>query len=259
MNTLRRALDIYRVTSKADDFLWARYPSRPFAALFLAIVHPLRLTPNFITVVSLLVGLASCALFVVLPGYSGLLIAWGVCQLAYVIDCMDGMQARYEGLRSPVGVSFDYLVDAIKQFFVFPAIAVRLFWDPGAGMTDPFAWLGVETGPTGWLYVAALSGPIVAAPLAMTSFMRSPAYTGSDTVVIRPRRGPVMKAISFLLNYPSWILLPVLLERMDLFLWISIPLYAVYAGFDLLLISRELVPHSHYEQAAGRTHGDDAG
>ncbi|MEM6989071.1 MAG: CDP-alcohol phosphatidyltransferase family protein [Myxococcota bacterium] len=250
MNAFQRAADIYRVTRKTDDFLWARYPSRPFAALFLALTYRFRPTPNLITVGSLVVGMLACVMFATLPGYGGLWAAFAMSQLAFIVDCMDGMQSRYAKLRSPVGVSFDYLIDAIKQFFIFPAIAVRLWWEPGAGMAEPFGWFGLSTGPEGWLLFAAAAGPIVATPIVMTSFMRSPAYTGEQSQASRPPRGLLMRTIGFLLNYPSWIIIPVALNRMDLFLWISVPLYAAYAGFNLLLMWRKIVPMRHYDEIA---------
>jgi phosphatidylglycerophosphate synthase len=222
------------------------------AAFLLALFHRVPLTPNGYSVVGLGLGLAMCVAFAGCPGQVGLVVAWILCQASFTVDCMDGMRARYDGLASRVGLSFDYLVDSIKQFALFPCVAFRLSWDAGAGFADPVAWLGLgwEPGPTGWLTVAALAGPLVAAPLFMTSFVRSPAYTGEAGQQARPRRNPAMRAISFLLNYPSWLLIPVLFARLDVFLFVSLPLFALYGVYTFASICRKIVPMSHYRADA---------
>jgi len=94
---------------------------------------------------------------------------------------------------------------------------------------------------------------VVAAGLATTVFLRSPEVTGE---VEREHReahdatlaGRVMAAVAFLMNYPSWILLPVLFERMDIFLLISAPLYALYAVYSWLLVTKRVCGLDHYQR-----------
>lgn len=241
---LDRTRAILRLSAKSDDFFWARWGTRPYAALILAALHKRALTPNFISVISLILGLASCAAYGFWPGYLGLWAAWLLGQASYTVDCMDGMQARYKRLFSPAGTSMDFLVDAIKQIFLFPAVGYRLWEESGRplGLLDGWA-----------LWTALLIGPVVAAGLATTVFLRSPEVTGE---VEREHReahdvtlaGRVMAGVAFLMNYPSWILLPVLFERMDIFLLISAPLYALYAVYSWLLVYKRVCGLDHYER-----------
>ncbi|RKY19000.1 MAG: hypothetical protein DRQ55_11870 [Planctomycetota bacterium] len=240
-----RAREILRQSHKPDDFLWARWVSRPFAALALAALRRVPMTPNAISLVSLGVGLLSALAYGFWPGWTGLWIAWSVGQLAYIIDCMDGMQARARGLHSPAGTAMDFLVDAIKQMLLFPAIAYRVWVEAGQPLGLVQGWA---------LWAAILSGPIVAAGLALTVFLRSGEVTGE---VQRQQRadhdstpaGRVMAGFAFLMNYPSWILVPVIFQRMDLFLIISLPLYAAYCAHALRLVWKRVCGFDHY---AGR-------
>lgn len=241
---MERARRIYRLSRKANDFLWARWVTRPFAAVLLAGLPGRRVTPNALSVVSLVLGLASCAAFGFWPGLTGLWVAWLLCQAAYTADCMDGMQARYRQLHSPAGASLDFLVDAIKQIFLFPAVGYRLWVQAGRPL-DPV---------DGWpLWVALLIGPIVAGGLAATVFLRSPEVTcrierGIRATPDRSFAGRVMAGVAFLMNYPSWILLPVALDRMDLFLLVSAPLYTLYLLYAWLLVCRRVCGVDHYDR-----------
>ncbi|MCB9896583.1 MAG: CDP-alcohol phosphatidyltransferase family protein [Planctomycetes bacterium] len=224
-----RAAEIRRASDKPDDFLWARYATRPYAALLLAAVDSPRLTPNALSMVSLVVGLVACAAFAFAPGYAGLWCAWALSQASYTVDCMDGMLARWQGLASPCGTALDFLCDAIKQVALFPAVAYRVW-----------AEAGHPVGPwDGWaLWVAIVAGPVVAAGLMTTTFLRSPEVTGESERAHRDAhgkdvKGRVMAGVAFLMNYPSWVIAPVALDRMDVFVGVSVGLYGVYAVWAL--------------------------
>lgn len=249
MSITATAREIRRLTDKDDDFAWARYATRPYAAILLAALDGrVPMTPNGISVASLLFGLLACAAFAFWPGTAGLWAGFLLSQLSYTVDCMDGMLARWKGMRSPVGVEVDFLVDGIKQVALFPAIGFRLWLEADLPVDLPDAWM---------LY-GSLAGTIaVASGLMMTTFLRSPGLTGAATQQHRPKRGGsplgyVMKAVSFLMNYPSWILLPVALDRMDVFLAVSLPLYAAYCGYAGLQIVVKVVPMRHYREVADR-------
>jgi len=242
---LDRTRAILRLSAKSDDFFWARWGTRPYAALMLAALHKRALTPNVLSVISLILGLASCAAYGFWPGYLGLWIAWLLGQASYTADCMDGMQARYKGLFSPAGTSMDFLVDAIKQIFLFPAVGYRLWEEAGRPLGPADGWA---------LWTALLIGPVVAAGLATTVFLRSPEVTGAAERAHREAHdrslaGRIMAAVALLMNYPSWILLPVLFERMDIFLLISAPLYALYALYSWRLVYKRVCGLDHYERA----------
>jgi phosphatidylglycerophosphate synthase len=212
--------------------------------LILALLHKRSITPNLLSVGSLILGLASCAAYGFWPGYLGLLVAWLLGQASYTVDCMDGMQARYKRLLSPAGASMDFLVDAIKQIFLFPAVGYRLWVEADRPLDLIDGWA---------LWTALLIGPVVAAGLATTVFLRSPEVTGAKIGAQREVHdlslsGRVMAGVAFLMNYPSWILLPVLFDRMDIFLAISAPLYGLYALYSWLLVWKRVCGRDHYER-----------
>lgn len=242
---LARTRTILRLAHKPDDFLWARWCTRPYAALILAALHKRALTPNAISVVSLILGLVSCAAYGFWPGTLGLWVAWLLGQASYTADCMDGMQARSKRLFSPAGTAMDFLVDAIKQICLFPALGYRLWEQAGRplGLVDGWA-----------LWTALLIGPVVASGLATTVFLRSPEVSGAAERAHREAHdktpsGRVLAAVSLLMNYPSWILLPVIFDRMDILLMVSAPLYGLYALYSWWLVGKRVCGFDHYERA----------
>jgi len=252
MGFVSRARGIWKRARKDDDFLWARLTARPIAALLLACIKPGRATPNGLSMVSLAFGLGGCAVFAFFFGPVGLWLAWALGQLSYIVDCMDGMLARAEGMESPAGRALDFLVDALKQMWLFPAVGWRLWVDAG----QPTGLL------TGWaLWAAIISGPLVAAALAMTVFLRSPEVTGQPERTTRDAhdrtaRGRMAQFGGFLMNYPSWILLPVAFDRLEFILIISLPLYAAHAAWSLRRILGEVCTNEHYD-VTGSDHTDD--
>lgn len=241
---LARARAIAARARKDDDFLWARLTGRPPAALLLALLGDRCPTPNALSLLSLPLGLASAAAFAFCPGGTGLWAGFALGQLAYIVDCMDGMAARAHALHSPAGTALDFVVDGIKQTALFPAVGYRLWLEAGQPL-DPWA---------SWpLWAALIAGPLVAGALMLTTFLRSPEVTGDGQrahrqVHDRSPRGRLNAALSFLLNHPSWILVPVLFDRMEWLLIISLPLYALHAGASLLAIARGVCRRPHYER-----------
>jgi len=86
---------------------------------------PLPVTPNHVTTLSLLIGLAGAAL---LAGRTyglqviGAFLLWSCC----VLDGCDGELARLKLLCSPAGARYDALVDNIVHLAVFIAVPVQI-------------------------------------------------------------------------------------------------------------------------------------
>src|SRR5688572_30485835 len=120
-----RIRDSYRRTSKPNDIWWNRFVARPLAAPLVAALERSRVTPNQVTLMSLVVFLVAAGMLVLLPGRQGLLTAVIVLELSYVLDCVDGQLARLRGTSSPVGAHFDFLMDELKAFLLVCATAVR--------------------------------------------------------------------------------------------------------------------------------------
>ena len=75
---------------------------------------------------SYVVAMIAAALLVFLPGHIGIVVAILVYQASYVLDCADGMLARWRGIQPTPGHLLDFLMDELKAFAIFAATAVRL-------------------------------------------------------------------------------------------------------------------------------------
>ncbi len=156
---------IYRASKKKKDInWWTEWVCRPPAAIFVWLWKDGRITPNQVTFLATLVALGSCAMFILLPGWSGAIAAALVFELSFVLDCVDGQLARVRKTASPLGHHLDFLMDEIKAFFVFGAVTVPLwrFGDPA--LADVYLLVGLGG-------MACLG-----AGLSMTTFMRPAEY-----------------------------------------------------------------------------------
>src|ERR1700690_616249 len=94
-------VDAYRRTRKPKDILWNRCVARPLAAVAIVPLARTSVTPNQITLATLLVFLAGAAVMAFLPGRAALCTAAGIIEISYVLDCADGQLARLKGTSSP--------------------------------------------------------------------------------------------------------------------------------------------------------------
>jgi phosphatidylglycerophosphate synthase len=215
------AREVYQKTKKVPDLFWNRFVCRPVAAVLVDLLKASRVTPNQITLASFVVGMASAVLIVVLPGRAGLVAAVAVYQVSYVLDCADGMLARWRGLASPAGHLLDFLMDELKAFAILAAAALRLHFEVPEG---PFLFIGI-----GGL-VALASG------IALTSFLRHPeiAPPKSGTAPSQSPLGRVVRAIEavakLLIHYPSYITYVALTGRLELFLYPYVAVNTLYAA-----------------------------
>jgi phosphatidylglycerophosphate synthase len=239
---LGRIGDVYRRTRKPKDILWNRFVARPLAAVLLVPLQATSITPNQVTLLTLVVFAAGAAMLALAPGWRALVIAAGVIELSYVLDCVDGQLARLKGMSSPVGAHLDFLMDELKAFLLVGATAVRL-------------WLPARDAR--WLLEGVVGLIVVAAAISLTTFLRRPEYaaaTGSrvstgagdygagfgeaDAAAAARRRPAPVRALEalgkFIVHYPSYILFVAAANRIDLFLHAYIFMNAAYAARSLL-------------------------
>src|SRR6187402_232545 len=222
------AREVYQKTKKVPDLFWNRYVCRPIAAVLVSAIKDTRITPNQITLASFAVGMASAGLLLALPGRVGLLVAVLVFQSSYVLDCADGMLARWRGLASPAGHLLDFLMDELKAFAILAAAAVRLHLEHPQ---QPFLLLGL------FGLVALASG------IALTSFTRHPEIAPPKTTA-EPSRSVAARLIrgvegvaKFLIHYPSYLTYVALTGRLELFLYPYVAVNAVYAARTWLSVA----------------------
>lgn len=126
-----------RRAGKAEDGFVATFVHRPLSRRLAPVAVRLGLTPNQVTLGSVVVGLAAAATFA-LGGRGWLVVGAVLLQLSLVIDCVDGDVARYRRMFSPLGAWLDASTDRLKEFACYGGLA----------------W-GADAGRTGWAVAAA--------------------------------------------------------------------------------------------------------
>jgi hypothetical protein len=102
--------DVYG-TRKRRDSWWTVYFVDPVACrVALVVANRTRLTPNALTVLSLVLGMASAACFAADQLVAGAVVFY----LSFMIDCVDGKIARLKGTGTPFGLWLDYVGDRIR-------------------------------------------------------------------------------------------------------------------------------------------------
>lgn len=114
-------------TKNKDDEWWSSFVTSPLAvALNWVVVDYKWLSPNLITLFSLITALVASAL-IVLGGTSDFVAAALLINFSHILDCMDGQMAKYRGASSRFGSFFDKVTDQIQIFFWFSAIAYAAY------------------------------------------------------------------------------------------------------------------------------------
>ncbi len=112
---------------QSDDF-WAMLFARPLTILFLLpIVEKKWVTPNRITVVSILTKLAGSAFVFFDRSYSGGVIGAILLNLGLVFDNMDGTVSRFRNCPTKFGFYLDKISDAVTMTLMFWAIGFRVY------------------------------------------------------------------------------------------------------------------------------------
>lgn len=230
---------IYRATRKKHDLLFNLYVMRPIAAQLVALIAPTRVTPNQVTLLNLGVFLVGAAILIALPTFGGSLLAIGVLESSYCLDCVDGMLARHKGIASKEGHLFDFFTDELKALILVSSLGVRLWRTGGVGLDLQF-W---SAGAPAFLLASVAGAVVVASALSLTNFVRRPELSGRATTVeahyeanVEARAtsaaGKLAQGVTtflrFLNHYPSHIWLFVLVGRLDVFFWMYIALNALY-------------------------------
>ena len=116
------AIRLARAT-KTDDGAWATLVSRPVSRQLTPLALRLRLSPNQVTVASLVVGLGAAACFAT-GARAGLVAGAVLLQLSLVVDCVDGDVARYHRSFTATGAWLDASTDRLKEFACYGGLAL---------------------------------------------------------------------------------------------------------------------------------------
>ncbi len=115
--------NIYKPEDKGNKELFSMLLYRPVAnIILLRFLKDTSLTPNMVSVISLIMALIASYLFF-LYDYLYLVLGALFLNMAYLFDVLDGQLARYKNMASQFGRLFDAMLDVIKVVFLFLAIS----------------------------------------------------------------------------------------------------------------------------------------
>jgi hypothetical protein len=219
------AAEVYRKTRTVPELFWNAYVCRPVAAVVVSAIARTRITPNQITLAAVFVALISVAVLLLVPGYVGIVLAVVVFELSYVLDCADGMLARWRGTASPAGHLLDFLMDELKAFLLLAAVSVRLFRDRG---------------DVRYLLAGLFGLVALASGIALTTFVRRPEIVEPRTSrepapsapksLVRRAIGLVESAAKFLIHYPSYLLYVGISGHLECYFLPYVAVNALYAA-----------------------------
>jgi len=112
-----------RATVKNDDNLWTTVAVSPWSQFVAAGAARLGLSPNVVTIASMIVALAAASAFATGERAGVVGGAIGV-QLAFGLDCADGQLARLTGRYTRLGAWLDWLSDRIKEVVLLVGVVV---------------------------------------------------------------------------------------------------------------------------------------
>ena len=118
---------------KPDDGFFGTFFVSPYSRHLARAAANAGLTPNQVTVTSMVLGVLAALLFAQgdrLALVAGALVLHG----AFTLDCVDGQLARYSGQFSSLGAYLDAVSDRIKEYLVYAGLAV------GAGRHGDDVW-----------------------------------------------------------------------------------------------------------------------
>lgn len=105
---------------------YLRWVNRPLGGAFAVLAATWGWTPNGVTALSALFGLAAVGTLAVFSAWWAGIVAAALLLIGYVLDSADGQLARIQGRGGPAGEWLDHVVDGVRAPLVHIAVAVHL-------------------------------------------------------------------------------------------------------------------------------------
>jgi phosphatidylglycerophosphate synthase len=186
-----------------------RYFNRTVSRLFTKLFLLLGCSPNVVTMVATLVGLAAAAGFA-FGTYTAGLAAALLFQLAAVIDCCDGEVARLTFAESPFGARLDIAMDNVVHMAIFGGIA----WG---------SYVRQEGSGTEWIPLTLGAAAVVANGLSfwlVTKAQQIGSTRGWRTTAEAAWSQFILKNVANR-DFSVAVLLFALADKLDWFLWLA--------------------------------------
>jgi phosphatidylglycerophosphate synthase len=140
LDARRAAQELWASLKSSSDGTVDKYFNRPVGRLFSKLLVRTPVTPNQISVASIVIGLVG-AWFLACGDRVPAILGAVLFQLSAVVDCMDGDVARMVFKESPLGKWLDIVGDQVVHTAIFIGIAVGL---AGEGSSEPVGWLAAS-------------------------------------------------------------------------------------------------------------------
>lgn len=127
-----------------DDTFFGKYLYRNLATYFTYALARTSLTPNIISVLSLIFTLLAGICFA-FATYSFLFLGFFLLQIGMILDYCDGQVARLKKLGTKRGAWFDVILGMIQNNLLVLGIVIGLIRVSPIGMTNPIWLLGFMT------------------------------------------------------------------------------------------------------------------
>lgn len=99
--------------------------NRPVGRVFAAVLYPMGLTPNQVSLISAAFTVAAIVVMAVAPASIWLgIVLWLLLAIGYALDSADGQVARLRGGGSLAGEWLDHVIDAFKAVALPLAVAI---------------------------------------------------------------------------------------------------------------------------------------
>jgi len=122
------------VISHSDSPIIDRYIIRKISGFITGFLVRTPITPNHVTIISLVIGIAS-ALFFSHGAHKYTIIAGVLYFVSTVFDQCDGEVARHKQMQSDFGRIFDIIVDSIVNAAITIGITIAIYKTNGSGLT----------------------------------------------------------------------------------------------------------------------------
>ena len=136
----RAAQELWASLKSSSDGTVDKYFNRPFGRPFSRLLVRTSVTPNQISVASIIIGLIG-AWFLARGDQTAVILGAVLFQLSAVVDCMDGDVARMVFKESSLGKWLDIVGDQVVHAAVFIGIGVGL---ADEGSSEPVGWLAAS-------------------------------------------------------------------------------------------------------------------
>lgn len=248
-------------TRGAKEGFAFRYFSRPLASFILYYIQHGSLTPNQITILSLLVATVGFGVNMFVLPWWGLILGAALFMAAHVLDALDGQLARHRKAGSTIGMHFDFFIDEIKAYFLYLAIAIRLYLQAGSGTgswTLNFLLKHIDRSLIFWWALAGFCGLSIG--ISCTKFIKMPSWIeafpagagGAKPSGLGALIALVEKVGRFVIDYPSYIVFVSIANFVEGYFAVYTVVVVLYAIRALFTISRKLWAVNPYKKTESK-------